>query len=216
MNDTLESCTVSRFRKFEFIDPYRLSSWADVVVVCAANGLEPDTELFWLLTLGSFWSKQVQKMLMHTLKETTLLDDIACKQQALEIVYTVSCLIGNPKYVFIDSIELENIPSLSSVWYTLYPNQPETDYIDPYQSSSIDSTKKYCINLFKIIDLKFPLAWLKFYSANSKKVRLNNMFMKFLLSTTRAKAKLNRQFQPLLELLEKDVNKHEAKAMHLV
>lgn len=216
MNDTLESCTIGRFQRFEFIDPYRLSSWADVIVVCAANGLEPDIDLFWLLTLGSFWSKQVQKMLMHTLKETTFLDDIACKQQSLEIVYTVSCLIGNPKYVFIDSIELENVPSLSSVWYTLYPNQPENDYIDPYQSSSIDSTKKYCINLFKTIDLKFPLAWLKFYSANSKMVRLNNMFMKFLLSTTRAKAKLNRQFQPLLELLENDVSKHEAKAMHLV
>ena len=59
MNDTLESCIVSRFQKFEFIDPYRLSSWADVVVVCAANGLDPDVDLFWLLTVGSFWSKQV-------------------------------------------------------------------------------------------------------------------------------------------------------------
>ena len=155
-------------------------------------------------------------MLMHTLKETTFLDDIACKQQAIEIVYTVSFLIENPKCIFSSSTKLESIPSLANVWYALYPNQPENDYIDPYQPASTTSTTNYCMKLFKTIDLKFPLAWLKFYSAYSRMVRLNDVFMKFLLSTTRSKAKHNRQFQPLLEMLEKEVSAQQSKAMHLV
>lgn len=216
MINEIESSAFNRFHRFKFIDPYNLSSWAEVVVVCAANGLEPDIDMFQLLTIGSFWSKQVQKMLMHTLKETTFLDDIACKQQAIEIVYTVSFLIENPKCIFSSSTKLESIPSLANVWYALYPNQPENDYIDPYQPASTASTTNYCMKLFKTIDLKFPLAWLKFYSAYSRMVRLNDVFMKFLLSTTRSKAKHNRQFQPLLEMLEKEVSAQQSKAMHLV
>lgn len=215
------STLIDSFMKFNCIDPYQTCSWADMIIVCAANGLEPDIDLFQLLTIGSFLSKQVQKMFMHTLKETTLLDEMACKLQAVEIIYTTSCLMHKPTCTFHSSTKFESISQLEEAWYIIYPNQPDSDYIDPYQSASTYdaqeySTKNYCMKLFKTIDLKFPMAWLKFYSANSRTVELNNMFMKFLLSTTRVKAKLNKQFQPLLALLEKDVSKHEAKAMHLV
>lgn len=209
------------FKKFKFIDPYNTSSWADIVIVCAANGLEPDIDLFWLLTIGSFLSKQVQQMLLHTLKQTNLLDEIASKPQAVEIVYTTSYLMCKSKLTCSIPVEFGDILAIEDVWYTIFPEQPKNDYIDPYYPASTDSgqessLKKYQMILFKAFDFKFPLAWLKFYSANSYMTATDHTFMKFLLSTTRVKAKLNRQFQPLLAQLEKDVNKHEAKLMHLV
>lgn len=210
------------FSMLQHIDPYKMQSWADVMIWCAAAGIEPNIDMYKFFLLGSFFSKNVNKMLMHTIRETDFLDEFANTIEGAEAAYVISdraSAIGQPHYY--NSIQRYDCLQYWSKY--LHDNGIEDFQIDdsyqleqyPYKVQ-LETVNALKYSLWMSLDLRFPYLWLKLFAKWKSIIRVSDeTFIQFLVSRTQMKAKYSKQFEKLyIQLLAECSNARNIQ-MHL-
>lgn len=210
------------FSLLQHIDPFQMQSWADVLIWCAAAGIEPNIDIYKFFLLGSFFSKNVNKMLMHTIKETNFLDDLANTIEGAEAAY----VIADRATTVGESIRYYNSKDrydYQRCWEKyLAANDRLQPYDDVYEISDysiaswaeIVNAMKY--KLWSALDIRFPLLWLKLFSKWSSTIRVSDeQFIQFLITRTQLKAKHSNQFEKLYAQLLAECSKARNTQMHL-
>lgn len=211
------------FSLLQHIDPYKMQSWADVIIWCAAAGIEPNIDMYKFFLLGAFFSRNVNKMLMHTIKETNFLDDLANTVEGAEAAYVIADRASSVG-ASIRYYNSQDRYDYKFFWEKyLYENGIENQPIDdsyelneysPAAQIEIVSNIKY--KLWSALDLRFPLLWLKLFSKWSSTIRIaDETFVQFLVTRTQLKAKHSKQFEKLYAQLLAECSKARNIQMHL-
>lgn len=212
------------FSILQHINPYQMQSWADVIVWCAANGQEPTMDMYKYFLLGSFFSKSISKMLHHTLTKTNFLDDLANSIEGAEAAYVISrnatrTSIYDRDYNYNHKADRWEY---ARKWYdfndSIIQQPPEDAIIEDYPYNvKHPMFDKMRIDFWKLMDLKFPLLWLKLFAKWKSTINLENEeFVAFLLTRTKMKANLDKRFESVFQTLLKECMNRGVRQMHIM
>ena len=155
---------------FEKLKVKSLTSWEELELRCAMSGVELDEHVFAFILVGSLFSDDLFKLVLHAF-ETPCIDKFFATTEMLELIYKVY-----------SPLEESRTYSGLEAWLE-FASLGTMDLLRTYSSSGLlrDNQRRY--QLLTLVDAKFPLIVVEFFDKHHRELAfIDKHFATWLIS----------------------------------